>query len=85
MSSHIEVHILSTATDADRLAKAGFPNLSLEPHRCSACNAGVGEVLGAEDTVFWRPCGLVVDDRSLALLCRKCLKPLDDALGGVYR
>lgn len=78
--THIEIHWCETATDAARLAYAGLPRLDLEPHRCSACNARVGEVNGQGDTVSWKPCGLLLDGENIGVLCRRCFAPVDKAL-----
>lgn len=77
---HVEIHWCETATDAARLQHAGLPRLDLEPSHCSACNARVGEVTGLEDTVTWKPCGLVLNGETIGVLCRRCYAPVDKAL-----
>lgn len=79
--SHIELHILATAEDAARIAAAGLPRFDLEPQECGACNVSIGEVLTAGGDVLWRPCGLLLDGDSLALLCKRCLEPIPRVLG----
>ena len=77
---HIEPHILETARDAEELAKGGMPRLDLEPQTCGACNARVGEVNGSNGDVFWKPCGLLLNDKDLGVLCKRCYTPVDKAL-----
>ncbi len=79
--SHIEIHILSSASDAELISRAGLPRLDPEPQQCSVCSARVGEVVGTGGAVFWKPCGLVLDSDSLALLCKRCLAPVYRATG----
>jgi hypothetical protein len=80
MHSHIEIHWCETARDAERLAHAGLPRLDLEPQRCTACNARVGEVNGSNGTVFWKPCGLVLNENDMGVVCKRCFARIDKAL-----
>ncbi len=80
MHSHVEIHWCETASDAARLGYAGLPRLDLEPNRCTACNAQVGEVTGLNETVSWKPCGLVLNEDSTGVICRKCFAGVDKAL-----
>ena len=85
MSNHVEIHVLSSASDAARLGDAGFPRLDLEPNRCDACNGRVGMVEGSTpEAKFWIACGLVVSERNIATVCWRCLSPVDKALKGIY-
>ncbi len=78
--THIEIHWLETAKDAKWLEFAGLPRIDLEPSSCTSCNARVGEVNGAEGTVFWKPCGLVLNGDAIGTVCRKCFAGIDKAL-----
>jgi hypothetical protein len=77
---HVEIHWLATATDAARLEHAGLPRLDLEPSKCTACNARVGEVNGQDGTVTWKPCGLVLNGDDIGVICQRCYAPVDKSL-----
>lgn len=75
---HVELHFCRTAKDAARLEYAGLPRYDIEPSRCGACHARVGEVNGSnEETVFWKPLTVVVWDTGVDVLCERCTSPVD--------
>ena len=85
MSKHVEVHILTSPQDAERLGQAGFPRIDLEPHRCDSCNGRVAAHFGTtEEAQFWITCAVVVSERAVATVCWRCLTPIDKALKGMY-
>ncbi len=81
---HVEVHVLTSARDAELLSQAGLPRLDLEPQTCSACTAKCGEIQGQNGAVFWKPCAVVLDGEILAVLCKTCLRPFDKVCRNLY-
>lgn len=78
--THVEIHWCETATDAARLQYAGLPRLDIEPSKCGACNTQVAEIEGRNGTVSWRPCGLVLNGETIAVICARCFNGVDKAL-----
>ena len=78
---HVELHFCRTARDAALLATAGLPRYDLEPEKCGACNARVGEVNGKEDAVFWKPLTVVVWEDGVDVLCERCVRQVDKVTG----
>lgn len=73
---HVELHFCRTATDAEHLGHGGLPRYDLEPSKCDACGARVGEVQGQGDTISWKPLAVVLWDEGIAALCTRCVKPI---------
>lgn len=78
---HVELHFCPTARDAARLQHAGLPRFDLEPSKCGACNARVGEVNGEDGAVFWKPLTVVVWEDGVDVLCERCVRPVDKVTG----
>lgn len=78
---HIELHYCPTARDAARLQHGGLPRYDIEPTKCGACMARVGEVENRDGTVVaWKPFAVVVSETVIDVVCGKCLKPVDKVL-----
>lgn len=77
---HVELHYCATATEAEHLGHGGLPRYDLEPSKCDACGARVGEVQGQGDTVLWRPLAVVLWEDGIATICARCVKPVIKAL-----